>query len=221
MNGLDVNKFKKFLFDMYNDIEALVTPGHRIEIEKSVLASYVFKIDECRSVHFRSIVQYNEEEIKHISITVFSNICDESLQELFARIEKRFIKELNDASKQGEAALDYINEFIDKLLGIATFKSVESHSWTTKNYRFGVYVNKENLSLSISDIHCGGYLLSQDIPDYEGFPCRESVVKDIENFFLFFFSNHSISYTKDRNELIGNLKERYGLDFSYERREED
>lgn len=217
MNGLDVNKFKKFLFDMYNDIEVLVTPGHRIEKEKSVLSSYVFKIDEGKSVHFRSIVQYNEEEIKHISLTVFSNGCDESLRELFDKIEKRFVKELKDASEQGEAALDYINEFIDELFNIAPYKIAKSHKWKTENYTFEVFVAEGRIVLYM---YLGNTcILEQNIIDYTGIPSEKAMKEDINNFFGFFFSNYSTSFTKDRNQLIDTIREKYSLDFSQYRPE--
>nr|DAJ74206.1 MAG TPA: hypothetical protein [Caudoviricetes sp.] len=219
MNGLDLDKFKKFLFDMYNDMEIEVTPANRLEIDKLIKKTYAFTINENKLIEFNFELLCRDQCILRLNLTPLTNFYDGSMEILLRSIRDKFLMELMKAEKEGEASTDYINEFIDKLLGIATFKSVETHSWTTKNYRFDVYVNKENLSLSISDINCGGRLLSQDIPDYDGFPCRESVVKDIENFFLFFFSNHSTSYTKDRNELIDNLKERYGLDFSYEREE--
>jgi hypothetical protein len=212
MNGLDLNKFKKFLFDMYNDMEIEVTPANRLEIDKLIKKTYAFTINENKLIEFNFELLCRDQCILRLNITPLTNFYDGSMEILFRSIRDKFLMELMKAEKEGEASTDYINEFIYKLLGIATFKSVETHSWTTKNYRFEVYVNEGFLSLSISDIY-GGRLLSQDIPDYKGFPCRESVVEDIEKFFMFFFSNYSTSYTKDRNELSAILKEKYGLLF--------
>jgi hypothetical protein len=212
MNGLDVNKFKKFLFDMYNDMEIEVTPANRLEIDKLIKKTYAFTINENKLIEFNFELLCRDQCILRLNLTPLTNFYDGSMEILLRSIRDKFLMELMKAEKEGEASTDYINEFIDKLLGIDTLKDVETHSWTTKNYRFEVYVNEGFLSLSISDIY-GGRLLSQDIPDYKGFPCRESVVKDIENFFMFFFSNYSTSYTKDRNELSAILKEKYGLLF--------